>query len=113
MPAALPSQRIQDLRRRRDRLAAYDPVLRQTRRLSLGDGRVDGCFLGGGLPLGCWHELVGTETDLESAAITAGFTARLCAGLARTGQVVWVLRREDLYAPGLSELGLAPGRLMM
>ncbi len=113
MSAPLQTQRVQDLRRLRERLAAFDPVLRQTRRLSLGDLRVDGCFLGGGLPLGCWHEMVGTETDLESAAITAGFTARLCAGLAQAGQVVWVLRREDLYAPGLSELGLAPGRLML
>jgi protein ImuA len=113
MPSALPIHRIQDLGRLRDRLAAYDPVLRQTRKLSFGDARVDGCFPRGGLPLGCWHELAGTETDLETAALTAGFAARLCAGLAKTGQVVWVLRRSDLYAPGLSELGLPPGRLML
>lgn len=113
MSVPLPTQRTQDLRRLRERLAAFDPVLRQTRKLSFADRRVDGCFLGGGLPLGCWHELAGTETDLESAAIVAGFATRLCASLAKTGQVVWVLRRADLYAPGLSELGLPPGRLMV
>ncbi|HEY3813156.1 MAG TPA: protein imuA [Caulobacteraceae bacterium] len=118
MSTALQTPRAHELKRLRERLAAYDPVLRQTRRLSLGDGRVDGCFLGGGLPLGCWHELVGAETDLESAAVTAGFAARLCGsllsgGLSRAGQVVWVLRRTDLYAPGLSELGLPSARLMI
>jgi protein ImuA len=113
MSAVLPTSRAYDLKRLRERLAAYDPVLRQTRRMSLGDARVDGCFLGGGLPLGCWHELVGAEADLEAAAVTAGFAARLCGALARAGQVVWVLRRDDLYAPGLSELGLPPGRLML
>jgi protein ImuA len=52
---------------------------------------------------------------VDAAAITAAFTARLCGALAAgaKGQVLWVLRRDDLYAPGLAELGLTPDRLIL
>jgi protein ImuA len=105
--------RAQRLRALRARLSAFEPDRRSGRALKLDDGRMDGCFLSGGLPLGCWHEILGEGVDADASAIPAAFTARLCAGLAQGGQVVWALRREDLYAPGLCELGLKPDRLLM
>ncbi|MGH6957998.1 MAG: ImuA family protein [Caulobacteraceae bacterium] len=80
--------------------------------LALGDPRLDGRFLGGGLPLGCWHEFAGEGLERETGAAGAGFVARLAAPLARRGEVVWVLRRGDLHAPGLAGLGLPAERLI-
>ncbi len=77
-----------------------------------GDPRVDACLPGGGLPLGRWHELTGEGLEVEGAAATAAFAARLARPLAERGQVVWVLRRDDLFAPGLEALGLPAARLV-
>ncbi|THD61884.1 protein imuA [Phenylobacterium sp.] len=80
--------------------------------LPFGDPRIDGCLPGGGLPLGRWHEVCGEGLEVETAAAPAAFTALLVAPLARRGEVVWVLRRDDLWAPGLVGLGFPPERLI-
>jgi protein ImuA len=80
--------------------------------LAFGDPRIDGCLPGGGLPLGRWHEITGPGMEVETAAAPAAFTALLAAPLARRGEAVWVLRRDDLSAPGLSGLGFPPERLI-
>jgi protein ImuA len=80
--------------------------------LPFGDPRVDGCLPTNGLPLGRWHELAGEGMDLETGVSAAAFGARVCSRLAARGQVVWVLQREDLHAPGLAALGLPPHRLI-
>jgi protein ImuA len=99
--------------------------------LPFGDGRIDGCLPGGGLPLGHWHEVGGAGMEVETAAAPTAFTALLAAALARPspmgvgceakkgqvaerpgGEVVWVLRRDDLWAPGLKGLGFPPERLI-
>ena len=80
--------------------------------LPFGDGRVDRCLPGGGLPLGRWHELGGEGLERETGVSAAAFGARVSARLAVRGQVVWVLQRDDLHAPGLSALGLPPHRLI-
>jgi protein ImuA len=80
--------------------------------LPFGDLAVDGCLPGGGLPLGRWHEICGTGMEVETAAAPAAFTALMAAPLARRGEVVWVLRRDDLCAPGLLGLGFPPERLI-
>jgi protein ImuA len=80
--------------------------------LPFGDPRVDGCFPAGGLPLGRWHELAGEGMDLETGVSAAAFGARVCSRLGARGQVVWVLQREDLHAPGLAALGLPAHRLI-
>jgi protein ImuA len=80
--------------------------------LAFGDGRVDGRLPGGGLALGRWHEFVGEGLELESGAATAAFAARLAAPLAGRGEVVWVLRRDDLHAPGLVGMGFPAERLI-
>lgn len=80
--------------------------------LSFGDPRLDDCFLSGGLPLGCWHEFGAEGLEAETAACPAGFAALLAAPLARRGEAVWILRRDDLFAPGLVGLGFPAERLI-
>ena len=80
--------------------------------LPFGDPRVDDCLPGGGLPLGRWHELTGAGMETETGAATAGFAALLALPLAAQGAVVWILRRDDLYAPGLETLGFPARRLI-
>jgi protein ImuA len=80
--------------------------------LPFGNAQIDTCLPGGGLPLGRWHEIGGTGMEVETAAAPAAFTALLAAPLARRGEVVWVLRRDDLCAPGLLGLGFPPERLI-
>ncbi len=80
--------------------------------LPFGDARIDGCLPGGGLPLGRWHEVCADGLETETAAAPTAFTALMAAPLARQGEVVWVLRRDDLWAPGLAGLGFPAERLI-
>ncbi len=80
--------------------------------LPFGDERIDGVFPGGGLPLGRWHEAVGEGLEAETGAASAAFIAALIQPLAQRGAVVWVMRRDDLYAPGLAGLGFPAERLI-
>jgi protein ImuA len=80
-------------------------------RLAFGAAEVDAA-LGGGLPLGRWHEVGGAGLESETCAAPAAFTALLAAPLAQRGWAVWVLRRDDLWAPGLEGLGFPPARLI-
>ncbi len=77
-----------------------------------GDARLDDCLPGGGLPLGHWHEIVGDGLEIETAAAPAAFATLMVAPLAQRGEVVWVMRRDDLWAPGLTGLGLPAERLI-
>ncbi len=80
--------------------------------LSFGDIRLDRVFPAGGLPLGCWHELGGEGLEIETGAAAGAFAAVLAMPLASRGAVVWVSRRDDLYAPGLAGLGFPAERLI-
>jgi protein ImuA len=80
--------------------------------LSFGDDRLDGAFPAGGLPLGCWHEVSGEGLELETAAAASAFAALLSNPLACRGALVWVMRRGDLYAPGLAGFGFPAERLI-
>jgi protein ImuA len=92
--------------------------------LPFGEPAIDACLPGGGLPLGCWHEVGAEGLEVETSAAPAAFTALMAAPLATPypstgqvagrpgGEVVWVLRRDDLWAPGLTGLGLDPERLI-
>jgi protein ImuA len=80
--------------------------------IAFGDERLDGRLPGGGLALQSWHAFAGEGLDIETAAASTAFVARLAAPLARRGELVWVLRRDDLYAPGLTDLGLPAERLI-
>ncbi|HEY5070963.1 MAG TPA: protein imuA [Caulobacteraceae bacterium] len=80
--------------------------------LPLGDPSVDRLLPGGGLPLGRWHEAMGEGLEIETAAAVAAFVATFASPLAVRGAVVWVMRRDDLYAPGLAGLGFPSERLI-
>ena len=80
--------------------------------LAFGDRRIDRHFRAGGLPLGQWHEIVGEGLELETSACPAAFAAVMASPLARRGEAVWILRRDDLFAPGLSGLGFPVERLI-
>ncbi|MBV8594559.1 MAG: protein imuA [Caulobacteraceae bacterium] len=77
-----------------------------------GDARLDAVLPGGGLALGHWHELAGEGLDQETGAAPAAFAALLARPLMATGALVWVMRRDDLHAPGLAGLGLDWSRLI-
>ena len=80
--------------------------------IAFGDARIDGRLPGGGLALGHWHEFAGEGLELETGAAGASFIARLALPLAGRGELVWVLRRDDLHAPGLAGLGFPADRLI-
>ena len=97
----------------RARIAAIEAgARRDSESLPFGDARIDGCLPGGGLPLGRWHEVVSPGMEAETAAAPAAFTALMATPLAARGEVVWVLRRDDLWAPGLAGLGFPPEKLI-
>ncbi|TAJ71115.1 MAG: protein imuA [Phenylobacterium sp.] len=80
--------------------------------LPFGDLGMDGRLPGGGLPLGRWHEITGAGLEAETSAAPAAFAALAAAPLARKGEAVWVMRRDDLWAPGLAGLGFPSERLI-
>jgi protein ImuA len=98
----------------RAQIAAVEAGTRTpSRAWRFGIEAVDGCFRGGGLPLGTWHEVVADGMEAELCAAPAAFAAQIVRALCeRDGEVVWVMRRDDLYPPGLSGLGLAAERLI-
>jgi len=71
---------------------------------------VDSCLPGGGLALGALHEVAGGRNGAIDAAASALFAAGVAA---RTrGPILWCVTRADLFAPALSQAGLAPDRLI-
>jgi protein ImuA len=77
--------------------------------LPLGLAEIDRVLPGGGLARGCLHELCGAP----DRAAAAGFAAALLGRLSADGHAVWIGPRDDLFAPGLSALGLLPERLIV
>lgn len=97
----------------RGRIAAIEAGTRTpTPVLPFGDPAIDGCFPGGGLQLGGWHEVTGAGLEDETGAAPAAFVGLLLRPLVKTGAVVWVARRSDLFAPGLAGLGFPAERLI-
>lgn len=82
----------------------------------LGYARLDAA-IGGGLARGRLHELFAAESTDTGSAV--GFTALLAQLVIRTESPLFWLREEmaerqgSLHAPGLAEIGIDPGRLVM
>ena len=109
----MPSSRNDRLAGLKARIAALEAGTRTPGAvLPFGDARVDACLPGGGLGLGRWHEFVGEGVEAETAASAAAFVAALARPLAARGEIVWVFRRDDLFAPGLAGLGLPAERVI-
>ncbi len=104
-----------------DKTAALAALRAQVRHLeggsggsvvSLGVAELDGHLPGGGLALGCLHEIAGTAAGDDGAAV--GFATMMLGRLAAgRGRVIWLTRRRDLYPPGLAALGLPPEPLIL
>ncbi|MFA5581225.1 MAG: damage-inducible protein [Paracoccaceae bacterium] len=74
--------------------------------LPFGIAGLDRKLPGGGLALGCLHEVAGGGDGAAAAGFAAGIAART------TGQVLWCVAMQDLFAPGLEQAGLPPGRVI-
>ena len=62
------------------------------------------------LALGCLHEVAGGGNGATDGAAAACFAAGIAARL--PGQVLWCVTQADLFAPGLEQAGLPPGRVI-
>lgn len=78
--------------------------------LPFGLAEVDQRLPGGGLALGCLHEVAGGGNGAVDGAAAALFAAGVAT---RTrGKVLWCVTRQDLFAPALAQAGLLPGRVI-
>lgn len=95
----------------RQRIARLEGGQERARRsLPFGIPAIDDRLPGGGLALGCLHEVAGGGNGAVDGAAAALFAAGIAA---RTkGKVLWCLTRRDLFAPALAQAGLSPGRLI-
>lgn len=96
--------------------------LRETLRRIEGDGyqrrpslpfgvpAIDGKLAHEGLRLDALHEVAGATACLSDDACATLFIAGIAARA--WGPVLWVVRRRDLFAPGLYQAGLAPHRVL-
>lgn len=98
------------IERLRGRIAHIERAEHRTAVLPFGIPDLDAALPGGGLPMAALHEVIGTGMDVEFAAGPALFAAGVLAR--RPGPVLWVLERQDLFAPGLAAAGLDPGRVI-
>lgn len=78
--------------------------------LPFGMQRMDARLADGGLRLDALHEVAGASADLTDDAAATLFIAGIAARA--WGPVLWVVRRRDLFAPGLYQAGLAPKRVL-
>lgn len=81
--------------------------------IPLGLGDIDQMLPWGGLPVGGLHEIRAARNSLPAAAL--GFAAFCLGRMARSrpGPLIWVSLGDDLYPPGLAEVGLPTERLLL
>ena len=78
--------------------------------LPFGVGAIDATLADHGLRLDALHEVAGASPGFGDDAAATLFLAGIAARA--WGPVLWVVRRRDLFAPGLAQVGLAPHRLI-
>ena len=95
----------------RERIAQLEGDGARTREvLPFGVPTLDRRLPGGGLALGCLHEVAGGGNGAVDGAAAACFVAGIAA---RTpGKVLWCVAQQDLFAPGLEQAGLSPDRVI-
>ncbi|MDH0912617.1 ImuA family protein [Rhizobium pusense] len=99
---------ISELRARIQRLEGQST--RRSQVLAFGIAEIDDRLPGGGLALGALHEVAGGGADAVHGAAAALFVAGI---VARTrGDILWCLKRPDLFAPALAQAGLHHDRVI-
>lgn len=99
---------ISELRERIQRLEGGSAPAKST--LPFGLKPMDDHLPGGGMARGSLHEVAGGGNGALDGAAAASFSAGIAA---RTkGKILWCLTRQDLFAPALDQVGLAPGRVI-
>ena len=78
--------------------------------LPFGMAALDSRLANGGLRLDALHEIAAASSDMAGDCAATLFMAGIAARA--WGPVLWVVRRRDLFAPGLSQVGLDPKRLI-
>ena len=78
--------------------------------LPFGIAALDGHLPGGGLMLGCLHEVAQAGRGAEHAEAATLFAAAILARL--DGPLLWCVGRRDLFQPGLAGVGLHPDRVL-
>ncbi|MTE01924.1 damage-inducible protein [Paracoccus sp. YIM 132242] len=78
--------------------------------LPFGLPELDRRLPGGGLALGCLHEVAGGGNGAVDGAAASCFAAGIAARL--PGPVLWCVTEADLFAPGLEQAGLGPDRVI-
>ncbi len=78
--------------------------------LPFGMAAIDSRLADGGLRLDALHEVAAGTGDMADDCAATLFLAGIAARA--WGPVLWVVRRRDLFAPGLAQVGLDPKRLI-
>lgn len=78
--------------------------------LPFGMEAIDARLANNGLRLDGLHEVAAATPDMGDDASATLFLAGIAARA--WGPVLWVVRRRDLFAPGLYQAGLAPERVL-
>ncbi|EMS95902.1 hypothetical protein H009_19764 [Agrobacterium tumefaciens str. Cherry 2E-2-2] len=108
MPDRAASPVIAELRERVARLEGGTGRARKV--LPFGVAEIDTRLPGGGLALGCLHEVAGGGNGAVDGAAAAMFSAGIAA---RTkGKILWVVTRRDLFMPAIAQAGLHPDRMV-
>lgn len=82
--------------------------------LALGAPEIDRALPGGGLRLGCIHEVGGDVAATGFCAVLLGRAVNAGGrGGATGGSLLWLARGNDLYAPGLVPYGIGAGQLLI
>jgi protein ImuA len=86
------------------------PEFRRRPTLPFGLGAVDSRLADGGLRLDALHEVAAASSDMAEDCAATLFLAGIAARA--WGPVLWVVRRRDLFAPGVAQVGLDHKRLI-
>lgn len=106
MPRSQPAD-IDQLRRHISRLEGQRRV---SGVLPFGLEVIDSRLPKGGLALGALHDIAGSGRGVIDGAAAGLFAAGIAAR--SEGLVMWCARQGDLFAPGLAQAGLTPGRVI-
>jgi protein ImuA len=110
MPAARTKSEIVSLLRE----SVADARAQRVPALPFGIPDIDERLADRGLDGAALHEVAPAAASLSDDAAATLFAAGIAACFATAGnaRILWVVSRFDLYAPGLEQAGLAPGRVI-